>query len=108
FVVARARGQALGCAALLNGGDGWAEIKRIYVSPAARGHHIGRALLQKLGALASEAGVTLLRLETGLRQPEALALYRSAGFIEIAPFGPYRSDPFSVSMERSIERTATF
>ena len=51
---------------------------------------------------AAEHGMTALRLETGTQQPEALALYRSAGFTEIGPFGDYRADPLSLFMEKRL------
>jgi putative acetyltransferase len=102
FVVARVDGQALGCGAVLKSGEHWAELKRMFVSPAARGQKLGRRLLQRLELIAAEKGATLLRLETGIKQPEALALYRSAGFVEIGPFGEYQPDPLSVFLEKSI------
>ena len=82
--------------------EDWAEIKRMFVSPEARGRSLGRKLLQKLEAIAIEHRAALLRLETGVKQFEALALYRSAGFLEIGPFGSYRPDPCSVFMEKRI------
>jgi len=102
FVVARVAGHVVGCGAVVKSAQGWAEIKRMFVSPAARGQKLGRRLLQKLEAIAVERGVTLLRLETGVKQPEALSLYRSVGFTEIGPFGPYGHDPLSVFMEKPI------
>ena len=102
FLVARAEGRAVGCGAVVRSADGWAEIKRMFVSPAARGRRVGRKLLEKLEAVAREKGTTVLRLETGISQPEALALYRSAGFREIEPFGDYRPDPLSLFMEKTI------
>jgi putative acetyltransferase len=102
FIVARANGQAVGCGALVSSGESWAEIKRMFVAPAARGQKLGRRLLQKLESIAIDAGVTLLRLETGVKQPEALLLYRSAGFSETGPFGHYGPDPFSVFMEKPL------
>ena len=102
FLVARAEGQAVGCAAVVKSTDGWAEIKRMFVSPAARGKKVGRLLLERLEAIARQKGIPALRLETGIRQPEALALYRSAGFQEIEPFGDYRPDPLSLFMEKTI------
>jgi putative acetyltransferase len=102
FIVARAEGQAIGCGALVDSGEGWAEIKRMFVSPAARGRRLGRKLLEKLEAVAAERGATKLRLETGGKQPEALALYASAGFVEIGPFGQYGPDPLSIFMEKPI------
>jgi putative acetyltransferase len=102
FVVARSDGRAVGCGAIVASSDGWAEIKRMFVSPLARGQSIGRRLLQKLEAAALERGIALLRLETGTKQPEALALYRSAGFVEIGPFGNYSADPLSIFMEKPL------
>ena len=102
FVVARDKGRVLGCAALVSTTEGWAEIKRMFVAPEARGRHIGRKLLQKIEATAAERGVTLLRLETGVKQPQALCLYRTAGFLEIGPFGHYVPDPLSVFMEKAV------
>jgi len=102
FVVARVDGRALGCGAVVSSGEDWAEIKRMFVSPEARGRKLGRQLLQKLETIAIDNGATLLRLETGVKQPEALLLYRSAGFVETGPFGQYSPDPLSVFMEKPI------
>jgi putative acetyltransferase len=102
FLVARAEGRAVGCGAVVQSAEGWAEIKRMFVSPAARGRQVGRKLLERLEAVAREKGIAALRLETGISQPEALALYRSAGFREIEPFGDYRPDPLSLFMEKTI------
>ena len=49
-----------------------------------------------------QRGVELIRLETGVRQPEALGLYRKLGYRERGPFGAYRPDPLSVFMEKSV------
>ncbi len=102
FLVARVDGRALGCGAVVSSGEGWAEIKRMFVSPSARGLKLGRRLLERLEAVARANGEKLLRLETGAKQPEALALYRSAGFVEIGPFGAYRPDPLSLFMEKTL------
>jgi putative acetyltransferase len=102
FLVARLDGQAVGCGALVRSTEEWAEIKRMFVLPDARGRNLGRLLLQSLTAIAAEHDIAVLRLETGIKQPEALALYRSAGFVEIGPFGQYRLDPHSVFMEKRI------
>lgn len=102
FLVARVDGRVLGCSALVSSGQGWAEIKRMFVSPAARGMKLGRLLLAEMEAIAARSGERLLRLETGAKQPEALALYRSAGFVEIGPFGGYRPDPLSLFMEKPL------
>lgn len=102
FVVAREHDTVLGCGALVLS-PGWAEIKRMFVTPEARGRQLGHHLLQHLETLAIQRGVRRLRLETGIRQPEALSLYRSHGFIEIEPFGDYRPDALSLFMEKRLD-----
>jgi GNAT superfamily N-acetyltransferase len=92
-LVARdAGGEAVGCGALRPLGDGVAEIKRMYVVPAARGRGLSKLVLAGLEAAARDRGWTTLRLETGPRQPEAIALYEGAGYRPIAAFGPYADD----------------
>ncbi|PWR23618.1 GNAT family N-acetyltransferase [Zavarzinia compransoris] len=102
FIVARLDGQAVGCGALLRDARGFAEIKRMYVLPEARGHGLGRKLLEALIAIADGEGIRTLRLETGIRNREALGLYRALGFIERGPFGDYAEDPNSKFMERRL------
>lgn len=102
FLVARVDGTALGCGAVVDSGEGWAEIKRMFVSPAARGLKLGRRLLDELEAIAARRGSRALRLEMGGLQPEAMGLYRSAGFVEIGPFGAYAPDPLSIFMEKRL------
>ena len=99
FLVARRGRTAVGCGALVNAGDGSAEIKRMWVDPSARRERIGQRLLAALITAARAGGVAMLHLETGIAQPEAIALYRRAGFVDCGPFGNYRPDPLSVFME---------
>lgn len=99
FFVARRDGEALGCGALRLDAARWGEVKRLYVRPAARGMKLGRRLLDRIADEARREGLGVLRLEAGVRQPEALVLYRSAGFVERGPFGEYADDPASVFME---------
>ncbi|MEO7495118.1 MAG: GNAT family N-acetyltransferase [Massilia sp.] len=102
FMVARDdAGTALGCAAIVSH-DGYAELKRMFVDPARRGAGAARALLAALANRAREAGLACLRLETGIHQPQAIALYRGAGFSECAPCGGYLPDPLSVFMEKTL------
>lgn len=104
FFVARLDGEAVGCGALRiyhhTERGGYGELKRMYVAPAARGHRIGRRILDRIEAEARAEGLACLRLETGIHQPEALALYRSAGYAERDAFGAYAPDPLSVFMEK--------
>ncbi len=100
FFVARKNGQALGCGALCIDASGYGEVKRMFVLPHARGLKVGKQILQCIEQQAQREGLLCLRLETGIHQPEALALYRSAGFVERDPFGHYRHDPLSVFLEK--------
>ncbi len=102
FLVARVDGKALGCGAVVDSGEGWAEVKRMFVSPAARGLKLGRRILDEIEAIATRRGARALRLEMGGLQPEAIGLYRSAGFVEIGPFGDYGADPLSIFMEKTL------
>lgn len=102
FLVARLDGAAMGCVALRVDPEGWGEVKRLYVPPRARGLGLGRRLLADLEAQARRERLTLLRLETGIHQPEALGLFRATGFREIAAFGDYAPDPLSVFMEKTL------
>lgn len=106
FLVARREGEAVGCGALILAGDGAAELKRMWVAPKARGLGVGRAILQALERQARRDGVALLRLETGIHQPQAIGLYRSHGFAERPPFGAYAPDPLSLFMEKRLHEGA--
>ncbi len=86
--------------------DGDAEIKRMYVAPAHRGRGIARALLAELERAAVAAGCRRAVLETGTRQPEAIALYLSEGYAPMAKFGTYRDEPGSRCFAKSLGRGA--
>lgn len=77
------------------GGERAAEIKRMYVVPAARRRGHSRRVLAKLEETAAAVGYDVLVLETGLRQPEAIALYTGAGYVEVERFGYYKDSPLS-------------
>ena len=102
FLIASRSGQPMGCGAVRRIDARTAEIKRMYVSPEARGGGVGRALLRALEAEARTLGISRLVLETGVRQPEAIALYQRAGFSRIAPFGEYVGSPLSVCMAKDV------
>ena len=82
--------------------DGTVEIKRMYVTPAARGRGLARAMLAELELTAKRAGHRRLVLETGQKQPEAIALYRSAGYTDVPEFGYYAGWPLSVHLGKSL------
>ena len=98
FLVARIDGDAVGCGAVRLLDDGRAEVKRMYTSPAARGRGVARALLAELERVGRELGARELVLETGVRQTEALGLYRGAGFVPVDAWGEYIDSPLSVCL----------
>lgn len=102
FFVARLDGAVTGCGALRVDAGGYGEVKRMYVSPGARGRRLGRAILRCIEDEAQTAGLSCLRLETGIHQAEALALYGSAGYRSCEAFGEYRPDPLSTFMEKRL------
>ncbi len=102
FLVARLGGRTVGCAAVVLGGGGHGEIKRMFVDERARGSGVGAALLNALEDIARKEGVRVLQLETGNVSHPALALYRRHFYVERGPFGSYREDPLSVFMEKRI------
>jgi len=79
-------GQAAGCVALRDLGDGICEMKRMFVYAHLHGHGIGRALAERVVAEAKVAGYDRMRLDTSVGQAEAIGLYKSAGFRPIAPY----------------------
>ncbi|HXV32552.1 MAG TPA: GNAT family N-acetyltransferase [Gaiellaceae bacterium] len=106
FFAARLDGVAVGC-----GGfalyDGFAEVKRMFTQPTARRQGVARALLRRLEEEARGAGYSVLRLETGMYQDEAIAFYVREGFVECEAFGDYlamtpREIETSVFYEKSI------
>jgi putative acetyltransferase len=99
FFIARDGGRPAGCGGVLLVGREYAEVKRMYVRPAFRGRRIGRLMLDQLVEHARQHGLTVIRLETGIHQREAIALYEARGFRKIPPFGPYRDDPVSLCYE---------
>jgi putative acetyltransferase len=102
FLVARSDGRAVGCAALVLGQGGQAEIKRMFVSDSARSTGVGRALMDSIEAIGAREGVRLIQLETGTKNLEALSLYRRFGYRQRGPFGDYPiDDPLSVYMEKA-------
>jgi putative acetyltransferase len=102
FLTARLDGRIVGCGAFVNQNGEYAEIKRMFVLPEARGSKIGRRLLDELERRALAAGLRLARLETGIAQPEALRLYERAGYRRRGPFGSYPEDPLNVFMEKQL------
>jgi GNAT superfamily N-acetyltransferase/DNA-binding MarR family transcriptional regulator len=86
FLIATLYSDPVGCGALKFHDDAPAEIKRMWVAPAIRGLGLGRRLLAELEHHAAARGVRTLRLETNRALSEAIDLYRSAGYREVAAF----------------------
>lgn len=102
FFLLRVDGAPAGCGAVKLFRSEYAEIKRMYMRPQFRGTGLARRLLEHLIGFAASQGAELVRLETGIHQPAAIALYERAGFRRIAPFGEYREDPLCRYYERAI------
>jgi len=102
FFVLRHDGTPAGCGGVELFGTEYGELKRMYVRPQFRGMGFGKLMLSHLAEYALANGVTLLRLETGIHQREAIALYERMGFRRIPPFGAYKDDPVSLFYEKQI------
>lgn len=100
-LVLRADGEAVGCATLRDAAvhgfsDAVGEVKRMFVRAEHRGRGFARLLVERLEAIAVELGLRRIVLETGVLQPDAIRLYRAAGYRRIRAYGPFVDDPMSV------------
>lgn len=102
FLVARRDSEALGSIAFRILAPGHAEMKRLFVRAEARGGGLGRRLLAALEDAARQRNIGRISLETGIRQAEAIGLYRAAGYQECPPFGGYTADPLSLFMTKQL------
>jgi putative acetyltransferase len=102
FLAARRDGELLGSIAFRIIARAHAEMKRLFVRPDARGLGLGRRLIEALEDAARLRRIDRISLETGIRQPEAIGLYRASGYRECLPFSSYRSDPLSVFMTKRL------
>jgi putative acetyltransferase len=100
FFIARLEGEPVGCGGIALD-DGFAEVKRMYVRPQARGKQVAQAILNRLEDEARTRGVKRLTLETGDIRHAAMRLYERAGFTRCGPFGAYAAMPKS-AVERSV------
>jgi putative acetyltransferase len=91
-----------GCGAVkfMHDDSDYGEIKRVFVPAMYRGKGYSKLIMKELEVQLTQAGIATVRLETGIHQPAALALYRGLGYRERGPFGNYRPDPLSVFMEK--------
>lgn len=106
FVVARLRSEPIGCGGLAFHDPDPPDIKRMWVSPSARGLGVGRRLLTELERLAAAHGADTVRLETNRVLTEAISMYRSAGYVEVAPFNdePHAHHWFSKHLDDADRR----
>jgi GNAT superfamily N-acetyltransferase len=105
FLVAYLDGRPVGCGALrplLAAGARVAEIKRMYTAPSARRRGVSRAVLTRLESEGRRLGYHRLQLETGLRQPEAIALYAASGYHRIPSYGLDAASELSVCFAKDI------
>jgi|SRR5271166_4894988 len=102
FLVARDDGKAVGCGALVPMDENVVEIKRMFVATEERGRGVATQILDELERLAREFDYDAMRLETGVRQPESIALYGKAGFYRIPNFSPFEVDSSAVCFEKRI------
>lgn len=101
LLVTDAEGTALGHGALRRLA-GELEIKRVFVSPAARGRGASSVLMQGLEDAAAAQGGARVILQTGDRQPEAVTLYERRGYTRIPIYPPYTAVPFSLCFEKRL------
>lgn len=102
FFVTRQDGVAAGCGGIELFGTEYGEVKRMYVRPQFRGLGLAKLMVEHLAAYARQHNIHLLRLETGIHQKEAIALYERMGFQKVPPFGTYKEDPLSRFYEKQI------
>jgi putative acetyltransferase len=102
FLVAYLDDKPIGCGAIRLNEPHVAEIKRMYVDPMVRGRRVGRHIVHALETEARQLGAKRIVLETGPRQPDAIAMYEHAGFIEIPLYGEYIGSQFSVCMAKDL------
>ena len=101
FFTARVRSRLAGCGALIVHGA-YGELKRFYLRPEFRGLGLGRRLVETLEAEARARGCSALKLEAGVLQPEAISLYRSAGFEDGECFGENLPNPLSIYLQKNL------
>ena len=92
FFVARIGDEAVACGGI-GFFDGYAELKRMYAKPGVRGKGVAKAVLDRLEAEARDAGLAIVRIETGNLQHDAMRFYERGGYRRCGAFGPYAEMP---------------
>ena len=107
FFAVKVDGKLMGCGGFRVVGRNYAEIKRMYVDPSARGLGLAKALLNRLESESRLLGVLEMKLETGIFQPEAIGLFERCGYTQCPVFGDYpKNDPYSYFMRKSLDENA--
>jgi GNAT superfamily N-acetyltransferase len=102
FVVAYWGNIPVGCGAILPVCRECVELKRFFVRNAHRRKGIASGILHLLESSAKKQGYSIIKLETGPKQPEALHLYKKFGFYEIENFGEYINSKYSICFEKKL------
>ncbi|MGP3961388.1 GNAT family N-acetyltransferase [Nonomuraea sp. 3N208] len=102
YLVASIGGDAVGCGAVQPVDAVTGELKRMYVVPGHRGQGIATSLLSALEELARGLGYRRLRLATGVRQPEAIALYERCAYTLTEPYGKYVDAPLTRCYQKAL------
>jgi putative acetyltransferase len=107
FFAVKVDGKLKGCGGLRVVGRDYAEIKRIFVDPSARGLGLAKALLSRLESESRSLGILEMKLETGISQPEAIGLFERCGYTQCPVFGDYpKNDPYSYFMRKTLGEDA--
>ncbi|AEV82276.1 GCN5 family acetyltransferase [Actinoplanes sp. SE50] len=102
YLIGVVNSRAVACAAWRALEDGVAELMRMYVRPAHRGRGLAREMIVAVEEETLAAGRPVIRLETGVHLPAAIALYQSSGYRQIPAFGHYAGNPGSVCFEKKL------
>jgi len=102
YLVATVDGYPAGCIARVPVSDGLIEMKRVFVDDGFRGRGVASRLVAAFEEQARADGVRRIRLETGTKQPEAMALYEKLGYAPIENFGAYADSPLSRSYGKDL------
>lgn len=106
-VLIKDNGRAIGCGAIKDLDGEAMEVKRMFVLAAQRGRGVAGSVLAELEKWALELGYTSCRLETGKRQPEAIALYKRSGYQRIPNYGQYAEVENSICFEKILKKVKT-
>lgn len=107
FFVLREDGEAAGCGGVKLVGDEYSELMRVFVRPQYRGKGYGGMIVEHLEAYTRDHGIDIVRLGTGIRQPEAHAMYARMGYQHISPFGDHTDVELSMYLEKTFVPSGT-